>query len=183
MDIFGILLGLVAIAVAAFAFVIGESRHSRQKAQYSELKRQIDEKLPDRAVADTIPALESLSNQSLDDESEQHVSENYSDDEIPEGTKFIVQGIPYPSYAQGARDINCDSAYLRDCIVFRPGSPYGTTFEKFIENRMNSNNIEKFMESKHYKKVVQKYGSYPPPQDVELLVICDEQPKGPSKNS
>ena len=172
MDIFGILLGLVAIAVAAFAFVIGENRHSRQKAQYSELKRQIDEKLADRDEVDTIPASQAVSDQPLGDESDQDVSENYSDDEIPDGTKFIVQGIPYPSYAQGARDMNCDSAYLRDCIVFKPGSPYGTTFEKFIENRTKPNNIEKFMESTHYKKVVQKFGSYPPPQDVELLVIC-----------
>ena len=183
MDILGILLGLVAIAVAAFAFVIGESRHSRQKAQYSELKRQIDEKLPDRAVVDTIPASEAVSDQRVDDEPEQDVSENYSDDEIPEGAKFIVQGIPYPSYAQCARDMSCDSAYLRDCIVFKPGNRWGTTFEKFMENRTNPNNIEKFKESRHYKKVIQKYGSYPPPQDVELLVICDEQPLGSSKSS
>lgn len=147
MDIFGILLGLVAIAVAAFAFVIGESRHSRQKAQYSELKRQIDEKLPDRAVTDTIPDSESVSDQSLDGETEQDVRDNYSDDEIPEGAKFIVQGIPYPSYAQCARDMNCDSAYLRDCIVFKRGNRLGTTFEKSIENRTNPNNIEKCMES------------------------------------
>lgn len=92
------------------------------------------------------------------------------DDEIPEGTKFLVQGIPYKSYAQGARDMNCDGAYFRDCITFKPGNRHGTYFEVFMKNRVvKKDTREKFMGSTHYKKVVEKYGSYPPPNDVELL--------------
>lgn len=183
MVILSIILGLISLTIAVLAFGFGDYRHKKQLKRYNELKELIDQYLPSNENQEASSTLNRSSTEVNEMKSEKNTRENIEDDTIPEGTKFIVQGIPYASYAQGARDMNCDNAYLRDCIVYQPGSPYGTTFERFIENRMNSNNIEKFKQSVHFKKVVEKYGSYPPPTDVKLLVICDEQPSGVSNGT
>lgn len=183
MLIFSILLGVVALVLAAFTFVLGESRHLKQKKQLGAFKQLIEQKIPQKSETTLISGSETNTKEPIEQRLAQDVQENDRNEDIPEGAKFIVQGIPYSSYAQGARDMNCDSAYLRDCIVFKPGSPYGTTFDKFIENRMKPNNIDKFKQSTHYNNVVRKFGFYPPPDDVELLVICEEGHARLSKDS
>lgn len=162
MLIFSIILGLLALAVAAFAFGVGEYRHTKQQEQYSTLNQLVNQHLPLNGRQETTLALKRSTTVS-----EQITSEQ----DIPEGTKFIIQGIPYKSKAQAGRDLICDPVHLGDSIN---QSSYGIPFDRFMANRMSSRNKDKYEKSGHYRKVVEKYGAYPPPIDVPLLVICDE---------
>ena len=84
---------------------------------------------------------------------------------------FTLQGVWYPSIKQASQDIGCDSVHLGDAINWTPDSKWGVSIEKYMENRMLPRNKDEFMKSKHYQAVIAKFGQYPPPHEIPILVV------------
>ena len=84
---------------------------------------------------------------------------------------FTLQGIWYASIISAALDIGCDNVHLGDAIKWTPDERWGMPIERFMENRMLPRNKDLFMKSKHYRAVVEKFGQYPPPQRIPILVV------------
>ena len=84
---------------------------------------------------------------------------------------FTLQGIWYASVIGASEDIGCDNVHLGDAINWTPESKWGVSIEKYMENRMLPRNKNQFMKSKHYQAVVAKFGQYPPPPEIPILVL------------
>ena len=84
---------------------------------------------------------------------------------------FTLQGIWYESIIIASEHIGCDNAHLGDAIRWTPDSRWGIPIERFMENRLLPENIDAFKKSKHYQAVVAKFGQYPPPPEIPILVL------------
>lgn len=84
-----------------------------------------------------------------------------------------MQGIPYQTKAEIADSMDCDRVHLGDAINYKEGSKWGMPFQQFMDNREKPRSKERFTKSDHYRRVVKKFGSYPPPEEVPLLVTLD----------